>query len=554
MQDHTERTPASADEHGQLGRAVIYVRVSSAQQADTDYDKEGFSIPAQREACLRKASSLGLQVVEEFVDRGESARTANRQGLQRLLARVEQGDITHVIVHKVDRLARNRADDVAIAMKIKGHGAQLVSATENIDETPSGMLLHGIMSSIAEFYSRNLATEIIKGTTQKAKKGGTPYRAPIGYQNTREVVDDREIRTISIDPERGPLVQLAFDLYATGDYSLIDLAAILDARGLRSRPTRGRRPSSLGPNRLNEMLRSDYYTGTVRYAGGTYQGRHEPLVDQDTFDKVQQILRAQRTSGERSWRTHHYLRGTVHCAQCGRRLYFLRARGHGGLYDYFLCSGRQARICTQPYHRAAAVEAAVERHYAAVQLTSRQRQRIRDEIYAQLDQAAKIADRETARARAEIARLDNQERKLLTAHYDDAISDHIFADEQKRIRRERAAADRLLSSYALDHQLIRDTLELALGLTNDIQDAYRKAQPTERRLLNQALFERIEISTEEVDGSTLAAPFDQLITAEATRPTRPASRNRNARTSAALSTNGGSYVNAVVGAGGFEPP
>ena len=541
-------------EQALTGRAVIYVRVSSAQQADTDYDKEGFSIPAQREACLRKAAALGAQVVEEFVDRGESARTAKRAGLQRMLARVEQGDITHVIVHKVDRLARNRADDVAIAMKIKGHGAQLVSASENIDETPSGLLLHGIMSSIAEFYSRNLATEIIKGSTQKAKKGGTPYRAPIGYLNTRELIDDREIRTISIDPERGPLVQLAFQLYATGDYSLLGLATILEARGLRSRPTHGRRPTPIGPNRVNELLRSDYYVGTVRYSGGTYQGRHEPLIDQDTFDKVQQILDAQRTSGERSWRTHHYLRGTVHCAQCGRRLYFARARGHGGLYDYFLCSGRQARICTQPYHRAPAVEHAIERHYATVQLTDAQRQRIRDEIHAQLDQAAKIADRETDRARAELTRLDNHERKLLTAHYNDQISDHVFADELQRIRRERAATNRLLASYAIDHQLIRDTLEHALDLTNNIQHAYENANPTERRLLNQALFERIDISTEDVDHSTLAPPFNHLITHANTHPPKPPAKRRNARTSAALTTNGGSHVNAVVGAGGFEPP
>jgi len=136
------------------GRAVIYIRVSSAQQANKDYDPEGFSIPAQREACLRKAENLGLQVVEEYVDKGESAKTANRAGLQALLKRLEERDITHVIVHKVDRLARNRADDVAIVMKIRGAGAHLVSVTENIDETPSGLLMHGIMSSIAEFYSR----------------------------------------------------------------------------------------------------------------------------------------------------------------------------------------------------------------------------------------------------------------------------------------------------------------------------------------------------------------------------------------------------------------
>jgi site-specific DNA recombinase len=165
-------------------RAAIYLRVSSAQQANVDYDPEGFSIPAQREACARKAASLEAEVVAEYIDRGESAKTADRPDLKAMLDRLAlRKDIDLVIVHKVDRLARNRADDVTIAMQIRSAGAQLVSATENIDETPSGLLLHGIMSSIAEFYSRNLASEVIKGTTEKAKRGGTPGIAALGYLN-----------------------------------------------------------------------------------------------------------------------------------------------------------------------------------------------------------------------------------------------------------------------------------------------------------------------------------------------------------------------------------
>ena len=93
-----------------------------------------------------------------------------------MLAYLKDDSVTYVIVHKVDRLARNRLDDAQIHLMIQQAGAELVSATENIDETPSGMLLHGIMSSIAEFYSRNLAHEVVKGMEQKAKTGGTPAR------------------------------------------------------------------------------------------------------------------------------------------------------------------------------------------------------------------------------------------------------------------------------------------------------------------------------------------------------------------------------------------
>jgi site-specific DNA recombinase len=191
--------------------AVLYLRVSTKEQAQRGGEAEGFSIPAQRNACLRKAEGLGARVVHEFIDAGESARSADRPELQRLLAYVGTENVDFVIVHKVDRLARNRYDDAVITAQLQAAGARLVSVTENIDQTPSGLLLYGIMSSIAEFYSRNLANEVIKGTQQKVSAGGTPHIAPIGYRNVREMVAGREARTVVVDEERAPLVRWAFD-------------------------------------------------------------------------------------------------------------------------------------------------------------------------------------------------------------------------------------------------------------------------------------------------------------------------------------------------------
>ncbi|MCQ9368885.1 recombinase family protein [Brevibacterium sp. 91QC2O2] len=161
--------------------AVSYLRVSTKEQASKGGRDEGFSIPAQREANLRKAQDLGAVVIEEFVDAGESARKADRPALMEMIEYVKTHPVAYCIVHKVDRLARNRADDVAIHLALKEAGVLLVSATENIDETPSGMLLHGIMSTIAEFYSRNLANEVSKGMTQKAITGGTNGKGLIRF-------------------------------------------------------------------------------------------------------------------------------------------------------------------------------------------------------------------------------------------------------------------------------------------------------------------------------------------------------------------------------------
>lgn len=186
--------------------AVSYLRVSTRGQAERGggHD-EGFSIPAQREANKKKALSMGAMVGKEFVDRGASAKSADRPQLQAMLEYVKENAdrVDYVIVHKIDRLARNRDDDSDIMRVLRECGVQLVSASESIDDTPAGMLLHGIMSSIAEFYSQNLATEVKKGMGEKIKGGGTVGRAPIGYQNVR-LVDDkgREERTVITDPER----------------------------------------------------------------------------------------------------------------------------------------------------------------------------------------------------------------------------------------------------------------------------------------------------------------------------------------------------------------
>jgi site-specific DNA recombinase len=536
-------------------RAVIYLRVSSAQQADKDFDAEGFSIPGQREACQRQADQLEAEVVDEYIDRGESARTAKRPALRAMLDRLKRGGIDYVIVHKVDRLARNRADDIEIVMSIRQAGAQLVSVTENIDETPSGLLMHGIMSSIAEFYSRNLAAEVIKGSTQKAKSGGTPYRAPLGYLHDRLTVDGREVRTVKLDPERAPLVREAFTLYASGDYSLAELAALVEERGLRSRPTRKYPARALKAKDLQHMLRNVYYVGQVPYAGKVYPGRHEPLVDEATFQEVQDLLTSKRVSGERPWRHFHYLRGSIYCGECGRRLIYSRAKGKGGEYEYFVCGGRQHGNCTQRSHRVEAVEAAVEAHYGteAVELSDDESHRLRDAVTAHVEAATTLSAERVAEAELGLKRLEQEERKLLQAHYADQVSESLFADEQERIRRERAAAEQRIETLDVEYDQVLNALDLALDLTADIQAAYRQAGAQERRLLNQGLFERLEIDSEEVVGGQLAEPFAQLQHLGRDWHGAAPEASAKAKTPASAERDGGLNVESLVPPPGFEP-
>ncbi len=308
--------------------AVIYLRVSTKEQAE-----EGYSIPAQAEACRRFIADRGWELADEYVDRGESARTADRPQLQAMLARLaEDPAVDCLVVHKLDRLARNLEDHAAVRAALRKAHVQLHSVTESLEDSASGKLVEGILASIAEFYSANLGQEIRKGMDQKAAQGGWPVRAPFGYRNVRRDGPGRRGESVLEPDQQAQLVVWAFERYATGSLSLAGLTEQLAEKGLRNRL--GNPP---GISAVHRMLRNPVYVGVVRWRGVEREGIHQPLVSRKLFDKVQNVLDEHSSGGERSWKHDHYLKGTLVCAECGSRLYYAVAKGRFG---YFRCIGR----------------------------------------------------------------------------------------------------------------------------------------------------------------------------------------------------------------------
>jgi site-specific DNA recombinase len=530
-----------------MKRAVIYLRVSTAAQAERDGDPEGYSIPFQRDACLQRVRELGLEVAGEFTDAGESAKSADRPQLRAMLTRLAGGDISAVIVHKIDRLARNIEDHVAIKAVLRRHRCQLISVTENIEETASGKLVEGIHALMAEFYSSNLATEIRKGTIQKAKSGGTPHLAPLGYLNIRKRVEGKELGTIAVDPERAPLVQHAFEAFATGNYTLDSLLSELTARGLRHRSTAKRHARPLSRAQLSNLLHNRYYIGIVNYAGVEYVGRHEPLIGRDLFDQVQAVLLSHNVSGEKQRKHHQYLKGSVFCGRCGSRLCITRARGNGGTYLYFFCNGRHKGTgCLQPYIRVEDLEDAVVDYYAMIQLEPERMDQIRNDIREEMADQRRRGLQETKRQERRLASLSAQRTKLLEAHYADAIPLDLLKLEQERISREVAEAERVLAARQVAFTEIEDTLEKALGLAADCQRAYREAGPQVRRLFNQAFFKKLLVDGGGVRGGELTDGFAELLAEDLVK------RIYERRASPAFSGVGSNKRN-LVEMTGFEP-
>ncbi|MGB2950664.1 MAG: recombinase family protein, partial [Rhodococcus sp. (in: high G+C Gram-positive bacteria)] len=486
-----------------MATAVIYLRVSTKDQAQRGGEAEGFSIPAQRDACEKRAETLGADVVMEFIDAGESARSADRPELQLMLKFLQKQKCDYVIVHKVDRLARNRVDDVEINVAIQRSGAKLVSVTENIDETPSGMLMHGIMSSIAEFYSRNLATETRKGMAQKVKNGGTPGMVPFGYLNVRtRTPEGYEIRTVTLDPDRAEHVRWIFDAYGSGEWTMTQIREELERRGITSLPRPKRPPKPMATSHIENILSNRYYLGFVKFEGAWHPGRHEPLIDEETWERVQAVRAGRVRSREKPQQHPHYLKGTLYCGHCGDMLGVEIVRnGKGTRYPYFYCLGRKTRRTECNFKAVAitAVEKLIEDHWATRELPNVLRTAIRQDVRAYLDVLLPYRDKRVRAAEREVKRLTDERDALLRAHYAGAVPLDQLRSEQDRISSAIANAQRELADRQLTRDQLHNSLDSALSLLNDSHRLYVGSHARERRAMNQGLFERLYVYDEAVD-------------------------------------------------------
>lgn len=423
-------------------RAFSYLRVSSAGQVNTDYDPEGIPLPAQRAAILARAAQLDADIEAEFIEPGRSATTVDgRPKFQAMMARLKaEGGIDYVIVYARSRLHRNSIDAAITKRDLRLAGATLISVMDHTEDTAIGDLVATVLDGVNEYQSRAAGADIAYKMSQKIARGGTVSKAPIGYLNVREAFEGREVRTVAVDPERGPLVRMAFELYATGDYGFHALIEALTDAGLRTRPTK-RFPvgTPISINSLGNLLRERYYLGLVTNKGQEYRGRHEPLVSEELFAEVQRMLDLRRAGGTRERTHNHYLKGVVWCHRCQRRLMIMRGKSHtGSLYFYYFCQGRQKHLCDLPYLPTAKVEAAMIDNYATVMLPADLSTRIAKRVGEVLGQSATTRGEIQQRVKAQLAKLNTQEDRFLDLVGDADWPQDKIAQRLRAIRDERS--------------------------------------------------------------------------------------------------------------------
>lgn len=328
-----------------MTRVAFYGRFSSNNQREE-------SIDAQLRATEEFAEKNGYEVVRKYADKAKSGASDKRPEFLKMIHDAEKGLFDVVIVHKLDRFSRDKYDSALYKRKLKQCGVRLISVTEQLDGSPESVILESVIEGMAEYYSKNLARETMKGLKENAYQcKHTGGLAPLGYDVNKEkkyVINEREAES----------VRLIFDMYISG-YTHSKMVDELNARGFKTKVG-----SIFKFNSINSILTNEKYTGIYIYNKSAkkdvfgkrnshaykdpseiikIEGGIPQIISKETFEKVQEILESRRkTPGANKAKENYLLSGLVRCGCCGKHYQGNRRKAKNKpMYVSYRCSYRK---------------------------------------------------------------------------------------------------------------------------------------------------------------------------------------------------------------------
>ena len=330
-------------------RAVAYARYSSDNQREESIDAQ---VRAIKEFCKKER----IDLIKIYKDEAKTATTDDREDFLNMISDSSYKNFDAVIVHKLDRFARNRYDSALYKKKLKENGVKVVSVLEHLDDSPESVILESVLEGMAEYYSKNLSREVMKGMKETALQckhtGGTP---PLGY-------DVKADKTYAINQEESEAVKKIFDLYLSG-YGYGSIADELNENGYKTK-----RNKPFAKNSIRDILLNEKYCGVYifnRAAKKTNGKRNNHLskeseniirvdggmpaiISKETYNKVMEKLNS-CARGPRVANTvvYYILSGKVECAECNCAYTGAGYRGGRGGKKYYVygCTNKKKHLC-----------------------------------------------------------------------------------------------------------------------------------------------------------------------------------------------------------------
>lgn len=472
--------------------AIIYCRVSSKDQL------EGTSLDTQERLSKEYADKQGLQVLKVFVERGESAKTANRTEFNKALAFCadKKNKVSFFIVYKVDRFSRKQEDHAMVKAVLKRCGVALHSVTEPInDDSSVSKAMEGMLSVFAEF-DNNVRTERTKGgMLERVKQGIWVWPEPLGYYRAHKGAN------ITPEPSVAPLIRLGFEEYAKGTHTYQSLAEFLADRGLKTRS--GKRPYN---QLIEKILKNPVYCGCINI-WGEHDGKFEPIVSKELFYKCQEGYKESAHLAPRYANNPLFpLRGSV-CALCQSSITGSSSTGrHGQKYPYY-------------HHVHSRCEKA---QYIPKEIFEQLFVEFLDEItpsgkYEKLFKAVvldiwqsnyKKLDEQNARIRNEVSLLEAERQKVFDFHRTGKYSDDEFLEQKNKINQAINQKHLLIQESRVEEFDMEAALDYCFGYVRATAKTWLEADyPTRLRFQKLVCKEKINFDGQKFGTAKLSQVY-----------------------------------------------
>ncbi len=459
-----------------------YIRVSTVKQGT------GVSLQEQKEAIIRYAEKHQLGIIEWF----EEQETAAKQGrplFTKMMKLIRSGKSMGVIIHKIDRGARN-LKDWGVLGDLIDEGYEIHFAHESLDmDTRGGRLAADIQAVIASDYIRNLREETQKGITGRLKQGFYPFRAPIGYINN----GGGKVKTI--DSIKGPIVKKAFLLYASNKYNLVRLCDKMQEFGLTNEIG-----NKISITSMSKILNNPFYAGILKVNENTYQGIHQPLISTSIFTQVQNILNGKaNTTGLK----HDFLfRRYVKCESCRYSLIGERQKGN----VYYRCHSKTCQIKTI---REELLELEIHKIINKVQLT-KEEGKILDELLLKAHSNwINIQSGIEESLNLQHTKASQKMDKLTDALIDGLIDKKLFEEKREKIIFEIQDINQRRGKISSEKDNIFKKAKNYIELAKSLRKSYLNGNPEEKRDMLKIITSNFTINQKNLM-FTIKSPFVEI--------------------------------------------
>lgn len=466
-------------------RYFSYVRVSTVRQGQT-----GTSLTEQQAAIDRYARQWNLAVIKCYEER-ETAAKAGRPVFLEMLKALKAGKAEGVIIHKIDRSARNLKDWADLGSLIDS-GVEVHFANETLDlNSRGGRLSADIQAVVASDYIRNLREETRKGFYGRLKQGLYPFPAVIGY------LDSGAGKPKEPDPMQAPLVRDAFELYAAGNIGLNALVKKMHELGLRNKAG-----GKVTRNGIATILHNPFYTGLneIKTTGELFAGQHQPIIQKKLFDEVQAVFEGKHA---RKQKRHFFVfRRYVRCANCDNLLIPERQKG----WAYYRC---QTKYCPQKTLREELIETRLLETLEKLQFSEREQELFWEEVEKYDSERTKIIADTGRRLSLQLESIKQRLAKLADAYVDEVFDKETYFEKKNALIRNEQEIKEKLQNISNKEMEVLKKIERFLELSNRAYLSYKLGKPPEKREMVETVVSNFTAKEKSVE-VTLKSEFQMV--------------------------------------------